>query len=165
MRTIIAIIACLFATSALAQTKVPTPQPRPKLTAQQAQINPLAVLQQFTLPDLEAALADAQAHNDTVSTPCWQALVTAVQQQQGPNLSLPSGVFSAIQKARDLKVAIQSAGSPSGPLATLNIACAPLILDGQNTLILLGLGAGAIAGTGGIAVPAIPGVLSLIPKL
>lgn len=162
IRLAIAALIVALVSPAFAQTKLPTP--RPKLTIPQAQANPLAVLQSFTLADVDAALADAQANNDKVSTPCWQALHDAISTQQAPNLTLPKGVFSGIQKARDLKVLAQNALSSNSPLANLNIACAPLILDGQNTLLLLGVSVGAVAGTGGLALPAIPGILSLIPK-
>src|SRR5258708_29815647 len=73
----------------VAAIQAPPPKPRPlptspmspAMTAAAAQQNPATVLQKFTLDDLQAALADAQAQNppDTIAANCYQALVTVVQ--------------------------------------------------------------------------------------
>jgi hypothetical protein len=39
-------------------------------------------LQKFAIDDVQAAIADAQAHNDTRHLPCWQAILPAVEQVQ-----------------------------------------------------------------------------------
>ena len=43
--------------------------------------------------------------------------------------------------------------SPNGPLASLNVACAPLIVDTQNTLIQLGIIGGGVVASTGITLP------------
>lgn len=146
-------------TLAHAQTKA---APVKKLTVAQAQSNPIAMLQQFSITDLQAALADAQASNDVTTIPCWTALLAAAQAQQSAAPVLPAGVFSAIQKARDLKVQAANLLAPNGPLAQLNVACAPLLMDANATLLALGVGTGVVVGTGGIALPALPGFLPLL---
>jgi len=52
--------------------------------------NPLTALQQFTVADLQAALADAQAHNDSRHGQCWQAAIPLAQQWQLP-IHVPTG--------------------------------------------------------------------------
>jgi hypothetical protein len=143
----------------------PKPPPAPKVTPAQAQANPLAVLQTFTVGDLQTALADAQAQTppDTTSALCYTALIPIVA--AGVNNPLPAGlgVFQALQKARDAKALLANIQSPNGPLAALNIACAPLVLDAQNTLIQLGIVAGTVAATGGLALPALPALPFTLP--
>lgn len=147
---------------ALRVAQIPTPRPRPhvaapakpkQMTTAQATTNPIAVLQAFTTADLQAALADATANQDTLSVTCYNALIPLVSSNVSP-LSPPSGAFSAFQKARDLKTLLANLQSSNGPLASLNVACAPLILDTQNTLLGLGIIGGAIAGK--IAIPVLP---------
>lgn len=124
---------------------------RPSVT--QAQQNPLIVVRQFTVADLQAALADAQAQTppDTVAVNCYTALIPFVQSQAQNPLPAGAGVFQALQKARDAKAYLANIQSPTGPLASLNIACAPLVLDVQNTLVTLGVSVGVIANPAGAA--------------
>jgi hypothetical protein len=56
------------------------------------------------------------------------------------------GAFQVFQKARDLKNMIAALQSNNGPLTKLNVACAPLVIDVQTTLIRLGIIGGAVAG-------------------
>ncbi len=118
-----------------------------KPTVTQAQQNPLIVVRQFTIADLQSALADAQAQTppDTVAVNCYSALIPFVQSQAQNPLPAGAGVFQALQKARDAKAYLANIQSPTGPLASLNIACAPLVLDVQNTLVTLGVSVGVIA--------------------
>jgi hypothetical protein len=154
--------ALLFALSlvaaivpAIAADKTPAPRPRPAAAASaqvsqtQAQQNPVLVIQQFTLTDLQAALADAQAQNppDTVAATCYQALITLVGSPATNPLPAGPGAFQLFQKARDLKNLVAAMQSPNGPLTGLNVACAPLIMDSQTTLIKLGVIGGAVAGS------------------
>jgi hypothetical protein len=122
-------------------------------------------LQTFTVADLQTALADAQAQTppDTTSALCYTALIPIVE--AGVNNPLPAGlgVFQALQKARDAKALLANIQSPNGPLAALNIACAPLVLDAQNTLIQLGIVGGTVAATGGLALPALPALPFALP--
>jgi hypothetical protein len=105
-----------------------------------------ATVQKLTVADLQAADADAKAHNDTVAGTCYEALIPLVQSQESllPG-ALPKGAVSAFQAARDIANGVQSGPSV---LKGLNVPCAPLVLDAENTLIQLGL---RIGGTAGIA--------------
>lgn len=96
-----------------------------------------ATLQKFTVADLQAADADAKAHNDTLASTCYEALVPVIAAQ--PNLipnSVPKGVFTAFQEGRDGVTAIQAVPTA---LKGLNVACGPLVLDAQQTILALGL--------------------------
>lgn len=118
--------------------------------------NAIGALQSFTVTDLQAAIADAQAQTppDTVAITCYNALIPAVQANVNNPLPTKAGIFLAIQKARDFVdngTAIL-ASIQNGPL---NTACAPLVLSTSQTL--LGLQAKGIAAAGAIAV--------LVPKI
>ena len=160
--------ALLLATAVLVVLAAPayaaTTAPVKKLTTTQAAANPLAVLQAFSVTDLQAALADAQANNDVTTIPCWTALLAGVQSANAATPALPAGVFSGIQKVRAHLGAPQAAAAlaPNGPLATLNVACAPLLMDANATLAAFGIATGVVVGTGGIALPALPGFLPLL---
>ncbi len=149
--------ACMFAAPAMAANKAATPPPKAavssKATVAQAQQNPLVVLQSFTVADLQAALADAQAQTppDTVAANCYTALIPFVQSQVQNPLPSGAGAFQALQKARDAKAYLANIQSPTGPLAGLNTACTPLVLDVQNTLVTLGVSVGVIANPVGAA--------------
>lgn len=176
--TIGAALALAAPRPAVAQTRqhratesVPLPQPRPSTasfvgdappaklydsvrpTVAQATQNPLVVLRQFTVADLQAALADAKTQTppDTVAAACYTALIPFVQSQAQNPLPAGAGVFQALQKARDAKAYLANIQSPTGPLAGLNTACAPLVLDVQNTLLTLGISVGVIANPAGAA--------------
>jgi len=94
-------------------------------------------LQKFTVADLQAADADAKAHHDTLAATCYEALVPVIQAQ--PNLipsTAPKGLFTAFQEGRDGVNAIQAVPTA---LKGLNVACGPLVLDAQQTVLALGL--------------------------
>jgi hypothetical protein len=147
--------------AAVAKPATKPSAPTGKLTHAQAQANPVAVLQGFTVADLQAALDDANAQvpPDKVGANCYAALIPLVQSGVANPLPKGAGIFQLIQKIRDAKATLASLQSPSGPLADLNIACAAWILDGQNTLIQLGVITGSVVGTGGLTLPALPGML------
>jgi hypothetical protein len=159
------LVGSLFAAPALAQPKTATA--KPKLTTAQAVTNQIALLQAFTVTDLQAALADAQAQTppDTVSAACYSALIPIVQSNIANPLPAGLGGFQALQKARDLQNLISNIQSQNGPLAPLVTACAPLILSVQNVLVGLGLKVGVVAGvaaSGGVALPiALPSLSAL----
>ena len=168
--------ASMFAVPAMAANKAPAPQSKAavssKPTVAQAQQNPLVVLQRFTVQDLQAALADAQAQTppDTVAANCYTAMIPFVQSQVQNPLPSGAGAFQALQKARDAKAYLANIQSPTGPLAGLNIACAPLILDVQNTLLTLGVSVGVIANPAGAAatlsgLPAAVAAFLALPRL
>ena len=158
-------------------TKPPASSSSAQLTAQQVQQNPLVLLQQFTTTDIDNAILLATSNNDTVALPCWQALLKVVQALPGtPNSSNPSagnplqvGIATGIQDARDAQALIASLQNPTGgPLAALNTACAPMVVQIQTTLTLLGVGGGVVAAGGPAAattaVDALNALLLALPK-
>lgn len=165
---ILIVVGMLAASVAMAQgAGAPQPKPAAVLTKSQAQANPLAVVQGFTVADLQAALVDANGQNppDQAAANCYSALIPLVQSGVANPFPAGLGAFQLLQKARDAKAALANLQSPSGPLTAINIACAPLVLDAQNTLIQLGIVGGVVAATGGagITLPALlPGLGSLL---
>ena len=180
-RTLYAALAlALLATPALAQSSrvsgaVPLPRPKPtaaapatKLTSAAVQQNPFALLQQFSAADLTAALIDANAQTppDTTSAQCYTALLQLVNSPINSPLPAGPGAFQLLQKARDMQAFLANIQSPGGPLSQLNLACAPLVMSANATLLALGVSTGIVVGTGGIALPALPalsGLLALLP--
>jgi hypothetical protein len=138
------------------------PAARQQLTTTQVQENPLLLLQNFTEADLQAALADATANNDTAAVNCYNALLGMIKTGVANPLPAGPGLFQALQKARDAKALIANLNSPTGPLANLNNACAPLVLDAQNTLLGLGVGIGLVASpvAPSVAAASVPGALA-----
>jgi len=137
-----------------------TPTPEPAKGAQQiskaaATANPVTVLQTFTVADLTAALADANAQTppDTTAATCYTALIPIVQTGVANPFPTGLGGFQLLQKGRDLKSMIANLQSQTGPLAAINTACAPLVLSLENTLIQLGIVGGGIAATSGLTLP------------
>lgn len=118
------------------------------LTAAAVQQNPLVLLQQITTADLQAALADANAQTppDTTGANCYSALLAL---KANPAFALPSGnvigVFTAVQKARDLKTQLASIAAPNGPLSQLNQGCAAWTQDNVATFIAVGGMVGLVA--------------------
>lgn len=180
-----ALAVLVMATPVMAQSSrvngtVPLPKPKPaaasatatpaptKMTSAAAQQNPFALLQQFSAADLTAALADANAQTppDTTSAQCYTALLALVNSPVNNPLPAGPGAFQLLQKARDMKAFLANLQSPNGPLSELNLACAPLMMDANATLLALGVSTGIVVGTGGIALPALPalgGLLALLP--
>jgi hypothetical protein len=148
-----------------AQKRAAAAGPKPGvLTQAQAKSDPLAVLQTFATADLQAALADAQAQTppDQIAINCYVALIPLAQSGVSNPLPKGLGAFQLLQKARDAKALLANIQSPTGPLSQINAACAPLVLDAQNTLVQLGIVGGTIAATGGVGLtlPAfLPGLL------
>jgi hypothetical protein len=151
----------------VADINAATKKPAVKAAAAPAQTiaNPLTVIQSFTEADLTAALADATANKDTAAISCYTALLPIVQSGVANPLPATLGGFELLQKARDLQSMLASLQSPNGPLSQLNIACAPLVLSVQNTMVLLGVVGGGVALTGGAGGLALPGLGALIPAL
>lgn len=149
-----------------AVTTPATPVPAGKLSTTTVQQNPLALLQKFSIDDLNAALLDAQGQNppDTTAINCYTALIPIVQSNIANPLPAGPGAFQLAQKVRDFKALTANLQSPTGPLASLNQACAAWVLDGVNTFLGLGAQLGLVVGTGGLggALPAIGG-LGLLP--
>lgn len=157
----------LMTTPVFAQGKAAANAPAPAkkvISKAAATANPIAVFQTFTITDLQAALADAQSANDTAAVTCYSALIPIVQ-TPGIGNPLPTGLgaFQLLQKGRDLKANLAALQAPNGPLAQLNVACASLIIDAQNTLIQLGILGGGVAvvgATGGISLPSLPALIA-----
>ena len=89
-----------------------------------------ASLQQFTAADLDQATADAQAHGDIIGAGCWPVVKKYVLQGL-PDLNIPDGLASKIQRARDLKTQV-SGGIPPD----LKQACAALVQDMMTAPII-----------------------------
>jgi hypothetical protein len=168
-------LALAFPELARAQTKAgpsPSATAAKQLTATQVQQNPLLLLQSFTVSDLQAALADANAQTppDAAAAACYTALLAVVQSNVANPVPAGPGLFQALQKARDAKALIANLQSPTGPLAALNNSCAPLLLDAQNTLLGLGVSVGLVANpvSAPIAIAGVPGAvaafLAALPK-
>jgi hypothetical protein len=157
---------------AAAATKAGAQSGSSALTMTQVQQNPLALLAQFTIGDLQAALADANAQTppDTAAAACYAALLTVVQSKVADPLPSGPGIFQALQKARDAKALIANLQSPTGPLSALNNSCAPLVMDAQNTLLALGVSVGLVANpvSAPLAAAGVPGAiaafLAALPK-
>jgi hypothetical protein len=166
-------ILALFCSIALATTPAfAATTTTKKVAASTAVTDPLVVLQSFTVSDLQAAITDAQAQTppDTTAVACYNALLPLVQSGIANPLPSGLGIFQALQKARDAKAFLANIQSPTGPLSGLNTACAPLVLDAQNTLVALGVGVGVIAnpvaGTAALAgLPAAVATFLALPKL
>ena len=115
--------------------------------------DPLAQIAAFTTADLQAAQTDAIANNDTVAAACYPALNRFVQ-------SLPAGVgnvqgaITAFQKARDLRLSVQT-GLPS----YLKLGCAALLVDEQTLIAKLA----ALGGGAAILAPVAPLLPALMP--
>lgn len=161
-------LALLIATTAMTPPVAMAASGKKQVTKAQATANPLVVLQTFTETDLQAALTDATANNDTAAVNCYTALLPIVQSGVANPLPTGLGGFQLLQKARDAKTLLSNLQSPNGPLAKLNIACAPLIIDAQNTMIQLGIVGGgviAVGATGGVALPGLQGILASLGGL
>jgi hypothetical protein len=106
-------------------------------------------LAQFTIADLMAASADAKAQTppDITASQCYDFLIAFLPTIQLPGSGQTVGAILVFQKGRDL---INGATGINGQLKSLNLACAPLVIDTQTTINkLLLLGGGAVA-TGGL---------------
>jgi hypothetical protein len=89
----------------------------------------------FEICGFERGTAGPGYPDDAVASMCYEALIPIVQ-SQAPILpdSPPRGVVTAFQAARDVVNGVQSA---PGVLKGLNVPCAPLVLDAEQTLIHL----------------------------
>jgi hypothetical protein len=154
----IALASALHADPAMAdnlpkRAAPPTAPGKQSLTANDIQQNPLVLLDQLAITDLQNALADANAQTppDTAAANCYTALLAL---KASPAFSAPpagSGVFYGIQKGRDLEAQIATLASPNGPLAQLNNACAAWTQSNLQTLIAIGGAVGLVANPAGAA--------------
>jgi len=129
-------------------------------TASTAPTDPLAQLKAFTLTDLQAASTDAHTNNDPTAAQCYDFLIKTLPTLPSFTPGTTVGAFVAFQKLRDLNNGVQS---QTGTLKSLNLACAPLVIDTQtviNKLLLIGAGAAA---TGGAIEPIAPVIGAALP--
>jgi hypothetical protein len=104
MRSLAPALVCLAlaATSTHAQSGRTVPQPKSaasrQLTPAAVQNNPLALIQNFAVEDLQAALADAKAQTppDTAAANCYTALLAVVQSNVANPLPAGPGIFQAL---------------------------------------------------------------------
>lgn len=114
--------------------------------AKAASLDPLAALKNFAIEDIQTALDDATANNDTAGAQCWSALLPIVQSQQALTLK-KMGVFTALQKARDAVRSVDMLRAGLGPIGDLKNKCAAVIVDTNTFLLRLGVvGGGAVLG-------------------
>lgn len=120
--------------------------------------------------DLDAALAIAQAHNDELAIPCWPALKRFFTETTGsPNATADQikGVFSAWEKARVERIAIEGKSAGGGTILPnyLKLGCAAMVQDDRNFFIrLAAMIAAASSGAPG-AVGAVKGAVPVIQQL
>lgn len=100
--------------------------------------NALAKLAAVSIADLNAAAADAAAHNDTLAVACYPVLanwVITLQQNHGQPV-VPMGAFDAFQHARDI---YKGFSTPGGALASIpnsvKLGCSALFLDAQGDVL------------------------------
>ena len=114
----------MFSLPARAANAVPVPTPRPalssspfpspdtavpgKISSSAVQSNPLALIQKFTVADLQAAQADATANNDKAAAACYTALLTVVQSNVANPFPTTPGIFEG---ARPCAAPRQSCGA------------------------------------------------------
>lgn len=102
---------------------------------------PLGDITKLATSDIQAALADATAHNDTAAMQCYPVLLQVVASlpSQVPS-TVPAGVVSAFQKARDLSKAVQSqtAAGQGSVVQAVNLGCAALFNDVQGDVLRIG---------------------------
>ena len=110
--------------------------------------DPVEVLRQFTINDLSDAKADADSHADKIASMCYAELIVTVRSLPNPTPQKIMGAFSAFQAGRDVVNGVKSL--QSGLPQALNIACAPLVLDAQNTVLMLARKVGIVAGVPGL---------------
>lgn len=149
----VVLLALLGGCQATVQVPPPATSSGPAAPVVTTSHDPVAMLKAFTITDLEAAQADATSHADTIAATCYAELVTTVQNLPSAGLPKPKGAFSAFQEARDVANGVKrlQGGLPQ----SLNVACAPLVLDASQTVLMLGARVGVAA-----AVPiALPGLI------
>jgi hypothetical protein len=102
---------------------------------------PFGDITQLTVTDLEAALADATAHNDLLAMQCYPALIQIVQDlpEQAPPVEI-KGIVSAFQATRNLaKKAQQFSVAGNAMTQQVNLACAALFNDAKGDILRLAI--------------------------
>lgn len=117
--------------------------------------------------DLEAADALASAIDpdtnkmvDPVAHACYPAMIKFIGSLPKASDTEPAGVAEVFERARIARKLVQN-GLPD----YLKIGCAPLVQDEAIFVTKILALAGIAVGTGGLAIPAVPGLLSAVPIL
>lgn len=135
---------------------------------QQSLTQALQNLSKFSVTDLQAASADAKAHNDPEAAMCWDGLVPIVQ-SIGTGGALPAvpkiaGGASLFQAVRDiLQGGLAATTGTPVVVKQINMACGPLYVSARADIakVLIMVGAAAAGGPGvGGAVGSIPAALA-----
>ena len=121
------------------------------VTPHPAPVSPITSIQAFTLADLQAALADANAQSppDTRHGACWSALIPIVQANIPNPFPAGLGLAQLVQKTFDDQTLLFGHQAWKDTIAQ---ACALTVLDLNSNLATL-LSA---AGLGAIVVPKLP---------
>jgi len=100
-----------------------------------------------TNADLDAAIADADAHNDLVGSTCYKTVKTFIATNPAPR-GIPDGAraFYFHQRARDLV----RDGAGQGIPDSLKLGCAALVQDDAVFLVKMGAIAGSSGALGGL---------------
>jgi len=103
---------------------------------QQTPADILAPVRSFAVADVQEALATAKANNDQEGMLCYAGLLDVLNAGLPP-VGQVKGAVSAFESGR---VVVTAATTQSGAVAKqINLACAPLFLDAQATLVKIGL--------------------------
>ena len=158
-------LVCAVAMLAIAGCAGTTPQVSTPVVTSAPVSDPLAGLKAFTIADLQAALADANAQvpPDQTSAQCYAFLIAALPNLPSFQPGSPVGAVLAFQKLRDLQNGVSSS---QGALKSLNLACAPLVIDTQTVINKLLLISAGTAATGGSLAPfagALPVIGAALP--
>ena len=104
---------------------------------------------------------DTQKVNDPIAHACYPALIKFIGSlPKPPAEGTETGPALVFERARMSRKLVQ-AGLPD----YLKIGCAPLVQDEANFLIKVLALVGVTFGTGGLALPALPGLLPALPLL
>jgi hypothetical protein len=106
-------------------------------------------VQAASVPDLQAAVADAKAAGDADGAACWQDVLNYVQALPTSSAGAPeptiAGVASAIEAAR-IGVAQASIGISIPPIPhQLHKDCAVIVIDATQLAAKLGISAAALS--------------------
>lgn len=105
-------------------------------------------VQAVTTPDLQTALADAQAANHASGVTCWGGLLAYVNALPVPSANSPQPALGGVATALELGSEFQNAPPQLIALPPLphdvHDACAGILLDDANLLAKLGITVGSL---------------------
>jgi len=94
----------------------------------------LARLATITQEDLDAAIVDAQSHNDILALACYQTLKPTLAALRDQAKFESKGSISRYQRARDLRRGVEG-GIPDN----VRLGCGGLLIDQRDFILRLGL--------------------------